>query len=87
MDEENDASKEEADEVRRREANGEILCFKQRDFALAIAFAGLFLMIAVLLLMFILCLRRRRSGKGSESGSSSIYSGGYTNTAYSHSSS
>jgi hypothetical protein len=81
-------AQEKADVARReKEANGAILCFNQRDFALAIAISGLILMIAVLLLIFILCVRRRNTGKGSESGGSSIYSGGYTNTAYSHSSS
>jgi len=83
---ENEAQ-EKADEARReRKASGAILCFNQRDFALAIAISGLILMIAVILLIFILCFRRRRSVKGSESGGSSVYSGGYTNTAYSHSS-
>lgn len=86
-----------AEVLREKQARGEVLCFKQRDFALAIAISGLILMIAVLLLLFILCLRRRRAFKSSsETGSSSIYSGsgtnftgntrGYTNTAYSHSS-
>ncbi|ODM91292.1 Cuticlin-1, partial [Orchesella cincta] len=93
--------------LQEKQARGEILCFKQRDFALAIAISGLFLMVAVLVLIFVLCLRRRHTFKsmGSHSGSSSIYSGsaattgltrsqrptsshggGYSNTAYSHSS-
>jgi len=94
---EEDVADKEAEVLRSKKANGEVLCFKQRDFALAIAISGLILMIAVILLLFILCLRRRRAFKSlSESGSSSIYSGsgtnftgntrGYTNTAYSHSS-
>ena len=78
---------EKADVARReKEASGAILCFNQRDFALAIAISGLILMIAVLFLICILCVRKRNSVKGSESGGSSIYSGGYTNTAYSHAS-
>lgn len=93
--------------LQEKQARGEILCFKQRDFALAIAISGLILMVAVLVLIFVLCLRRRHTFKsmGSHSGSSSIYSGsaattgltsrqrptsshggGYSNTAYSHSS-
>jgi uncharacterized membrane protein len=95
---ERDEADQAAEVLREKQARGEVLCFKQRDFALAIAISGLILMIAVILLLFILCLRRRRAFKSlSETGSSSIYSGsgtnftgntrgGYTNTAYSHSS-
>ncbi len=77
----------ERDDIRKqKERNGELLCINPRDFAIAIAVSGLILVIAVIVLIFVLCLRRRNSVKGSGESNSSIYSGGYTNTAYSHSS-
>jgi hypothetical protein len=82
----NEASDAEDEVETEKKEKKDVLCFNKRDFALAIAISGLILMIAVLALIFVLCVRRRNSGKGSESGGSSIYSGGYTNTAYSHSS-
>ncbi|XP_065347897.1 cuticlin-4 [Cloeon dipterum] len=62
------------------------LCISQRTFALAVAIAGLVLMLLVLLAVLILCARRRRSHKDVSTSGSSLYSGPYTNTAYSHSS-
>ena len=65
--------------------NEDQLCISPRDFAIGIAVAGLILMIAVILAILFLCARRRRKRVSSTTGSS-VYSGPYTNTAYSHSS-
>merc|ERR1711881_370254 len=59
-------------------------CISQRSFAIGIAIAGLILMTAVVVAIMILVSRRRR--KTLSTTGSSIYSGPYTNTAYSHSS-
>jgi len=59
-------------------------CLSTRTFAVGIALAGLLLMVAVVAVLFVLLCRRRR--KGDSVTGSSIYSGPYTNTAYSHSS-
>lgn len=61
------------------------LCISPRDFAIGIAVAGLILMIAVIAAILFLCARRRHKRVSSTTGSS-VYSGPYTNTAYSHSS-
>nr|CAD7568472.1 unnamed protein product [Timema californicum] len=61
------------------------ICISQRNFAIAIAVAGLILMLAVVAVIVILLARRRHKKEASTTGSS-IYSGPYTNTAYSHSS-
>ncbi|KAI9553996.1 hypothetical protein GHT06_019267 [Daphnia sinensis] len=61
------------------------LCISPRDFAIGIAVAGLILMIAVVAAILFLCARRRHKRVSSTTGSS-VYSGPYTNTAYSHSS-
>ncbi|KAJ9574705.1 hypothetical protein L9F63_008118, partial [Diploptera punctata] len=61
------------------------ICISQRNFAIGIAIAGLVLMLAVIAAILILLARRRRRKDVSTTGSS-IYSGPYTNTAYSHSS-
>ena len=58
------------------------ICFPQRDFAIGIAIAGLILIAIVILAILILLTRRRRRKDLSTTGSS-IYSGPYTNTAYS----
>jgi len=63
----------------------EILCISPRTFAIAIAIVGLLLMIAVVVAIMVIVSRRRRRKEPSLTGSS-IYSGPYTNTAYSHSS-
>ncbi|XP_067003915.1 cuticlin-3 isoform X2 [Anabrus simplex] len=60
-------------------------CISQRYFAIGIAIAGLILMLAVIVTILILLALRRRRKDASATGSS-IYSGPYTNTAYSHSS-
>lgn len=59
-------------------------CISQRSFAIGIAIAGLILMTAVVIAIMILVSKRRR--KNLSTTGSSIYSGPYTNTAYSHSS-
>ncbi|KDR07206.1 Cuticlin-1, partial [Zootermopsis nevadensis] len=61
------------------------ICISQRNFAIGIAIAGLVLMLAVIAAILILLARRRHRKEASTTGSS-IYSGPYTNTAYSHSS-
>lgn len=60
------------------------ICVSQRSFAVAIAIAGLCLMLAVVLA--VMCIVARRSTKSVSHSGSSIYSGPYTNTAFSHSS-
>ncbi|XP_063237137.1 cuticlin-4 [Bacillus rossius redtenbacheri] len=60
------------------------ICISQRNFAIGIAIAGLVLMLAVVAAILVLLARRRK--KGASTTGSSIYSGPYTNTAYSHSS-
>ncbi|CAA9997714.1 unnamed protein product [Nesidiocoris tenuis] len=64
--------------------DGNSICISQRNFAIGIAIAGLVLMLLVIAAFVILLARRR--GKKDISSGSSIYSGPYTNTAYSHSS-
>jgi len=59
-------------------------CISQRSFAIGIAIAGLILMTAVVVAVMVLVSKRRR--KNLSTTGSSIYSGPYTNTAYSHSS-
>merc|ERR1719333_121131 len=59
-------------------------CISQRSFAIGIAIAGLILMTAGVVAIMILVSKRRR--KNLSTTGSSIYSGPYTNTAYSHSS-
>merc|ERR1712001_45073 len=59
-------------------------CISQRSFAIGIAIAGLILMTAAVVAIMILVSKRRR--KNLSTTGSSIYSGPYTNTAYSHSS-
>lgn len=61
------------------------ICISPRYFAIGIAIAGLVLMLAVIVTLLILLSLRRRRKDASATGSS-IYSGPYTNTAYSHSS-
>ncbi|GAB6027575.1 hypothetical protein CHUAL_001814 [Chamberlinius hualienensis] len=58
-------------------------CMSSRDFAIGIAVAGLILMLAVLLLVALLIRRRRRRKDASATAASSIYSGPYSNPAFS----
>ncbi|XP_034951821.1 uncharacterized protein [Chelonus insularis] len=60
------------------------ICISQRSFAIGIAIAGLILMLAVVAAILVLLAKRRH--KNISTTGSSIYSGPYTNTAYSHSS-
>ncbi|XP_024887073.1 uncharacterized protein LOC112464360 [Temnothorax curvispinosus] len=60
------------------------ICISQRSFAIGIAVAGLILMLAVVAAILVLLAKRRH--KSVSTTGSSIYSGPYTNTAYSHSS-
>ena len=73
------------DPTREEVHNPETFCLSPKTFAIGIAIAGLILMIAVIAAILILISRRRRKKEDSTTGSS-IYSGPYTNTAYSHSS-
>uniref|UniRef100_A0A1B6CA67 ZP domain-containing protein n=1 Tax=Clastoptera arizonana TaxID=38151 RepID=A0A1B6CA67_9HEMI len=60
------------------------ICISQKNFAIAISVAGLILMLLVIA-AFIILLTRRRTPKTISTSGSSIYSGPYTNTGYSHS--
>jgi hypothetical protein len=60
------------------------ICMSQRSFAIGIAIASLFLLLAIIGAIFILLGKRQH--KSISTTGSSIYSGPYTNTAYSHSS-
>jgi hypothetical protein len=70
--------------VTREKSMEDAICVSQRSFAIAIAIAGLILMLLVVLAA--LCIMARRSRKTTSSSGSSIYSGPYTNTAFSHTS-
>jgi hypothetical protein len=72
------------DAVLREKTPDDAICVSQRNFAIAIAIAGLILMLAVIAAVLIIMTRRR--GKTISNSGSSIYSGPYTNTAFSHSS-
>ncbi|XP_017061934.1 uncharacterized protein LOC108101889 [Drosophila ficusphila] len=72
------------DAVYKEKTLDDALCVSQRTFAIAIAIAGLILMLAVV--AAVLCIMARRSTKTVSNSGSSIYSGPYTNTAFSHSS-
>uniref|UniRef100_A0A6A7G1J3 Cuticlin-1 n=1 Tax=Hirondellea gigas TaxID=1518452 RepID=A0A6A7G1J3_9CRUS len=73
-------------EIEKEELNDpDKFCLSPKTFAIGIAIAGLILMIAVIAAILVLISRRRRRKDDSTTGSS-IYSGPYTNTAYSHSS-
>ncbi|KAL0267701.1 UNVERIFIED_CONTAM: hypothetical protein PYX00_009894 [Menopon gallinae] len=76
-----------AEQVRKEKKSDDpdLICISQRNFAIGIAIAGLILILLVVLaIIFLLARRRKRKDTGSSG--SSIYSGPYTNTAYSHSS-
>jgi hypothetical protein len=72
-------------EISSRAYDPSTICIPQRDFAIGIAIAGLLLIVAVIAAILILLTKRRRRKDLSTTGSS-IYSGPYTNTAYSYSS-
>eukprot|EP00096_Caligus_rogercresseyi_P003276 TRINITY_DN1602_c0_g1_i1.p1 TRINITY_DN1602_c0_g1~~TRINITY_DN1602_c0_g1_i1.p1 ORF type:complete len:443 (+),score=59.42 TRINITY_DN1602_c0_g1_i1:488-1816(+) len=73
------------DEAPARVHNPDKICFPQKDFAIVIAIIGLLLILVVIIAVMILLSKRRRRKDLSTTGSS-IYSGPYTNTAYSNSS-
>lgn len=79
-----DVAEGEDDTVSKEKTLEDALCISQRHFAIAIAVAGLILMLAVV--AAVLCIMARRRGKTVSNSGSSIYSGPYTNTAFSHSS-
>ncbi|XP_020717729.1 uncharacterized protein LOC101454123 isoform X2 [Ceratitis capitata] len=79
-----DVSESDDDTVLKERTLDDALCVSQRTFAIAIAVAGLILMLAVV--AAVLCIMARRSTKSVSNSGSSIYSGPYTNTAFSHSS-
>ncbi|GJQ66129.1 hypothetical protein Trydic_g4194 [Trypoxylus dichotomus] len=85
VNEANDLAKVDDDSVFSEKAPDDAICISQKNFAIGICVAGLILMLCAI--TAILCLlARRRPKKVSSNPSSSIYSGPYTNTAYSHSS-
>lgn len=61
------------------------ICISQRNFAIAICIAGVILMICVIAAIAFIMARRRNPKTYSRTGSS-LYSGPYTNTGYSHTS-
>lgn len=86
VNEANDLAKagQEDDSVFSEKYPDDAICISQRSFAIGICIAGLILMLCVI--AAILCLLARRRTKSVSNPGSSIYSGPYTNTAYSHSS-
>ncbi|XP_017777442.1 PREDICTED: uncharacterized protein LOC108563316, partial [Nicrophorus vespilloides] len=87
VNEANDLSKAGLDEdsVYSEKTPEDSICISQKSFAIGICIAGLVLMLCVIAAILFL-LARRRHKKTTSNPSSSIYSGPYTNTAYSHSS-
>ncbi|XP_030383657.1 uncharacterized protein LOC115631127 isoform X1 [Scaptodrosophila lebanonensis] len=84
VNENENANDRDEDAVFKEKTLDDALCVSQRTFAIAIAIAGLILMLAVV--AAVLCIMARRSTKTASNSGSSIYSGPYTNTAFSHSS-
>ncbi|XP_034475961.1 uncharacterized protein LOC117782951 [Drosophila innubila] len=84
VNENENANDSDEDAVFKEKTLEDALCVSQRTFAIAIAIAGLILMLAVV--AAVLCIMARRSTKTVSNSGSSIYSGPYTNTAFSHSS-
>ncbi|CAH1163810.1 unnamed protein product [Phaedon cochleariae] len=85
VNEANDLSKagEEDDSVYSEKTTDQF-CISPRSFAIGICIAGLILMLCVI--AAVLCLLAKRRRKATSHPGSSIYSGPYTNTAYSHTS-
>ncbi|KOB79467.1 Cuticlin-1 [Operophtera brumata] len=61
------------------------ICIPQRNFAIGICIAGVILMVCVIAAIACILARRRNPKTYSRTGSS-LYSGPYTNTGYSHTS-
>ncbi|XP_059062497.1 uncharacterized protein LOC131855269 [Achroia grisella] len=80
----NEADSLDNDEVTSEKKEDEI-CISQRNFAIAICVAGVILMICVIAAIAFILARRRNPKTYSRTGSS-LYSGPYTNTGYSHTS-
>lgn len=80
----NEADSLESDEVVSEKKEDEI-CITQRNFAIGICIAGVILMICVIAAIAFILARRRNPKTYSRTGSS-LYSGPYTNTGYSHTS-
>ncbi|KAB0804791.1 hypothetical protein PPYR_01761 [Photinus pyralis] len=73
------------DSVYSEKTSEDNICISQKNFAIGICVAGLILMLAVIAAILCLLASRRNKKTTSHTGSS-IYSGPYTNTAYSHTS-
>ncbi|KAJ8707141.1 hypothetical protein PYW08_011275 [Mythimna loreyi] len=80
----NEADSPDNDEVTSEKKEDEI-CISQRNFAIGICIAGVILMICVIAAIAFILARRRNPKTYSRTGSS-LYSGPYTNTGYSHTS-
>ncbi|XP_046974868.1 uncharacterized protein LOC124541087 [Vanessa cardui] len=80
----NEADSPDNDEVTSEKKEDEI-CISQRNFAIGICVAGVILMICVIAAIAFILARRRNPKTYSRTGSS-LYSGPYTNTGYSHTS-
>ncbi|CAG9863314.1 unnamed protein product [Phyllotreta striolata] len=85
VNEANDLAKaEEVDNSVFSEKTSDSICISQKSFAIGICIAGLILMLCVVAAILWLLAKRRK--KTTSHSNSSIYSGPYTNTAYSHTS-
>ncbi|XP_047038231.1 cuticlin-4 isoform X2 [Helicoverpa zea] len=80
----NEADSPDNDEVTSEKKEDEI-CISQKNFAMGICIAGVILMICVIAAIAYILARRRNPKTYSRTGSS-LYSGPYTNTGYSHTS-
>ncbi|KAH9634716.1 hypothetical protein HF086_015589 [Spodoptera exigua] len=80
----NEADSPDNDEVTSEKKEDEI-CISQRNFAIGICIAGVILMVCVIAAIAFILARRRNPKTYSRTGSS-LYSGPYTNTGYSHTS-
>ncbi|CAH4029534.1 cuticlin-4 [Pieris brassicae] len=80
----NEADSLDNDDVVSEKKEDEI-CISQRNFAIGICIAGVILMICVIAAIAFILARRRNPKTYSRTGSS-LYSGPYTNTGYSHTS-
>ncbi|XP_038217635.1 uncharacterized protein LOC119836396 [Zerene cesonia] len=80
----NEADSPDNDDVVSEKKEDEI-CISQRNFAIGICVAGVILMICVIAAIAFILARRRNPKTYSRTGSS-LYSGPYTNTGYSHTS-
>ncbi|XP_037301215.1 uncharacterized protein LOC119191413, partial [Manduca sexta] len=80
----NEVDSPDNDEVISEKKEDEI-CISQKNFAIGICIAGVILMICVIAAIAFILARRRNPKTYSRTGSS-LYSGPYTNTGYSHTS-